>query len=679
MTKLSKLSSSSSLCKDISPQVTASTTIAAATAPNSDCNELAKNHTQVGDHCIVDEADISDDEEEGEESEESEDDREVESEDDEDEEEDDEDDDDEDDEDDDDEDDDDEDADVDSDDILDPGQHYFHLTSNDHHHHHHESLISNNYHNHHQYNNHLNHLSHNHIIHNQLHLSAAGEELCENNNITDQTIIASHCGIDQQQLLATTPNTTLASTNAEANSGDLLDNERIVEVTRKLVRNTERDPDRDLRKQVLLKTAIKKLPHFMDYNRYDDTLDQSFQCQSMSQQAYYEHDSQPKFYQSVQPNAIQMSTTGLRMLDLNDHDSTDINNMGTIKQQESQLQLQDSEAQLHHQQHNHSLDESISQSYEQTTTSTATLTTSTPTTTTTTVITSPEHHPEYCGLVPNQNQSQYHDGYNQMQPQGTHETTYNNHYETNTTITPPANNSHNSTTTMTPTINRHTTLENLYQPTTMISVGASDINENIKDARVPIAFQLACEVCDFTCAPDDNDEANKKSFEDNLSTNDYYSRPAGKVEFACATDQSSEISELGINDIDNRATLMSMCSDVIDSRDHDNNSDSSSSSHSSSSTDDSVNSIASQSIELSDEVNGTSFLETTLDSTGHYYHSSHDSGVSLFSTKSNKRSSSAIGLDDDMEVDHLTDLSDRSPMIGTNNQYKKLRKREIID
>lgn len=132
---------------------------------------------------------------------------------------------------------------------------------------------------------------------------------------------------------------------------DVLDGERMLEVTRKLVRNTERDPDRDLRKQVLLKTAIKKLPHYMDYNHYNvDCMDQSMHAENISTQNYYDHHHQiqqhhhhlhhnlnhnhnmidpqtqkSSFYHSVQPNAIQMSTTSLRMLDLNDDHEPDAN------------------------------------------------------------------------------------------------------------------------------------------------------------------------------------------------------------------------------------------------------------------------------------------------------------------------------------------------------------------
>lgn len=114
---------------------------------------------------------------------------------------------------------------------------------------------------------------------------------------------------------------------SDAEANDILDGDRMLEVTRKLFRNTERDPDRDLRKQVLLKIAIKKLPHFMEYSRYTDTLDRGFH-NNMSPQAYYEHhDSQQKFYHSVQPNAIQMSTTSLRMLDLNDDQDPDLNSI----------------------------------------------------------------------------------------------------------------------------------------------------------------------------------------------------------------------------------------------------------------------------------------------------------------------------------------------------------------
>lgn len=226
--------------------------------------------------------------------------------------------------------------------------------------------------------------------------------------------------------------------NQRQGGDDVLDGERMLEVTRKLVRSTERDPDRDLRKQVLLKTAIKKLPHFMDYNRYSaECLDQSLQAENVSTQNYYEHHlaiqqhhlhphlnhnhnliepqtQKSSFYHTVQPNAIQMSTTSLRMLDLND-----------------------------------------------------------------------DHEPD-------------------------------------------------------------------------------------------------------------------------------------------------------------------------------------------------ANSIVAQSSDQ-DEINNSSLLEASLNSSGDYYHDLHDSGVGLFSPRSNKRSSSSIGLDGEMEIDNLTELSAHSPNLGSNNQFKKLRKREIID
>lgn len=127
--------------------------------------------------------------------------------------------------------------------------------------------------------------------------------------------------VNHNNTITPTPNSTITSSTLIGDD-NIVDGERMLEVTRKLVRSTERDPDRDLRKQVLLKTAIKKLPHFMEYNRYSDSLEQSFHNNHMSPQACYEHhDSQQKLYHSVQPNAIQMSTTSLRMLHINDdHD-----------------------------------------------------------------------------------------------------------------------------------------------------------------------------------------------------------------------------------------------------------------------------------------------------------------------------------------------------------------------
>lgn len=344
---------------------------------------------------------------------------------------------------------------------------------------------------------------------------------------------------------------------------DILDGERMLEVTRKLVRNTERDPDRDLRKQVLLKTAIKKLPHFMEYNRYSDTLDRGFHSH-MSPQAYYEHhDPQQKFYHTVQPNAIQMSTTSLRMLDLNDdHDPE----LGTVESENSDPNL------------GYNTRPSLDQH-------------------------------EYASQQP-------YDRYHQR-------TQDINHYEMGT-----------------PMISRHNSLDNLYQP-----INGNDIKDG--DERIPIAFQIACEIYDFTCAPDDNE----RKLLDNL-TNSYYSGPT---------------KEQRLNDD-------SCGEDGTETRDHEG-SGTSSSSHSS---EESANSIVSHSTE-SNEVIGESLLETSLNSSSDFYHSSHDSGVALFSPRSNKRSSSSIGLDDEMEVDHLTELSTRGSSIGSNNQYKKLRKREIIE
>jgi len=314
---------------------------------------------------------------------------------------------------------------------------------------------------------------------------------------------------------------------------DVLDGERMLEVTRKLVRNTERDPDRDLRKQVLLKTAIKKLPHFMEYNRYSESLNRSFH-RNISPQIYYEHhDPQQKFYHSVQPNAIQMSTTSLRMLDLND-------------------------------------DPEIS-SIEQ-------------------------DHPVSGLTYSSRTDLDQHDYVGQHQYDRYHQRAHDlNHYETNG-----------------PVISRHNSMDNLYQP-----INGSDLSEDMKDERIPIAFQIACEIYDFTCAPDDNE----RKLLDNL-TGGYYTRPTKEPRDTGAENYSGED-----------------CTETVDQ----DCSDTSSSSHSSSS-DESANSLTSQSAE---------------------------SGVALFSSRSNKRSSSSIGLDDEMEVE----LSTRSPSI----KFKKLRRREPID
>lgn len=272
---------------------------------------------------------------------------------------------------------------------------------------------------------------------------------------------------------------------------DLLDSERMLEVTRKLFRSTERDPDRDLRKQVLLRTAIKKLPHFMEYNHYSDSFDQSFQLHnntidsnsivsinSMQQPTtntpvncfsptqYYEHHH---MNHSVQPNAIQMSTTSLRMLDLNDDSELD------------SLEIK----------HNHYENIDL------------------------------EHH------------------------------IYSHHY---TSLEGQTNSTH-------------------------------EYNYN------------------------------------------------GEIHIA---------------------------------------------------PDDSVNSTPSPSNDSAGDLTGISILETSLNETNDYQNNSHDSDVALFSTKSNKRSSSSFGLDGEMEIDHLTDLTSSNQFnsggsISNLNHCKKLRKREIIE
>lgn len=380
----------------------------------------------------------------------------------------------------------------------------------------------------------------------------------------------------QQRRTNASEDSAVCTNDCDSEQG-VLDGERMLEVTRKLVRNTERDPDRDLRKQVLLKTAIKKLPNFMEYSRYSDTLDRSFSS-NMSPQAYYEHhDSQPKFYHSVQPNAIQMSTTSLRMLDLNDDHDPEMNHIERTQ-----------------------MDPNLGYSVHRT---------------------SLEQH-DYADL-----HHQYHDRY--QQTRSPHDlSNHQNHYE-------PLN----------PMISRHNSIENLYQP---VDDAERLSDGSLKEDRRSIAFQIACELYDFSCTPGEKDH---KLFND--LTNGYCSR-AVKQESDANTDD-----------------------EIVETHEQEG-SDTSSSSHTS---DDSANSSSSQSAASDETANGTSLLESTLNSTCDLYnhHSSHDSGVSaLFSPRSNKRSSSSIGLDDDMDIDHLTELSSCGPSIKSN-QYKKLRKRDIIE
>lgn len=354
---------------------------------------------------------------------------------------------------------------------------------------------------------------------------------------------------------------------------DILDGERMLEVTRKLVRSTERDPDRDLRKQVLLKTAIKKLPHFMDYHHYSDSLER---CpnENISPQNYYEsHDSQQKFYHPVQPNSIQMSTTSLRMLDLND-----------------------------------------------------------------------DHDPELINIEQEQDP---HLGYNARASLEQHDYVQNQYdrYHHRTTHDPTQYDPNNHM------ISRHNSLDNLYQP-----ISGGDLSADIKDGdeRIPIAFQIACEIYDFTCNPDDND----RKLLDNLAHDYYPPKPTKET-------------KLDANVVAGRDGL---APDDQDGSDGGSNSNSSTTS----TTDESASSSISNCSVEQDEITGTSLLETSLNPEhSDFYHSSHDSGVALFSPRTNKRSSSSIGLDDEMEIDHLTELP--NPGIASNNQYKKLRKRETID
>lgn len=491
-----------------------------------------------------------------------------------------------------------------------------------------------------------------------------------------------------------------ANLNESSTSPDLVDGERMLEVTRKLVRSTERDPDRDLRKQVLLKTAIRKLPHFMEYNRYSDSFEQNLQLHSnnnniavncLTPNQYYDHhqhihlnhiDSQPKsYYHSVQPNAIQMSTTSLRMLDLNDdQEPADASNIETENPQSS------------YNSNNNNNDDNSSR-------------------------TSLDHHTQQHDYAnePTSSQNPSYDQYNQTenngpQSQSPNEHNHLNQHQTELTIhdLSPYNQHHEPATCRPSVIERHTTLDNLYQP-----MNGIDISDDMKtnDRTSVGAFHVACEGYDYTT--DDNGEkklfndldANNMSrighsnnYQNHLTTVDAYYM---SNETTTTTTTRTPMKEIESNstpttDLDGSLRVDSVIvegatSSPIDTDlilDGSGGSESSSnSSQCSTVSNESVNSSISQSNDSIDgPSHGSSILETSLNSTSDFYHDLHDSGVALYSPRSNKRSSSSIGLDDEMEVDHLTDLTSSTSAqsnscIGQQNisQYKRLRKREAMD
>lgn len=118
------------------------------------------------------------------------------------------------------------------------------------------------------------------------------------------------------------PTTTPNENDEYSASSKILDGEKMLEVTRKLFRSTERDPDRDLRKQVLLKTALRNLPHFVHYQQYTEINNQQHQYNNINinNNNNNNNDTNPmqQYNNHLQPNAIEVSTTSMRMLDLND-------------------------------------------------------------------------------------------------------------------------------------------------------------------------------------------------------------------------------------------------------------------------------------------------------------------------------------------------------------------------
>jgi len=536
-------------------------------------------------------------------------------------------------------------------------------------------------------------------------------------------------------------------------TSDLLDSERMLEVTRKLVRSTERDPDRDLRKQVLLKTAIRKLPHFMEYNPYPESFDQSFQLHSndmscnpsdnssvnLSTAQYYEHhhlhmnhhvDSQPKsYYHSVQPNAIQMSTTSLRMLDLNDDHESEPTSIIDPEQQQQQQNLH------HHPQitnyvANNEIDTSLQTSLDQ----------------------RHQHNHDY------QNHSQttlnmYHYSHQSADSHHNQQHITNNDLGAQTNqgigvIVETAQDNHDridqalsvsqftkeSGTNM---IANHDTIDGLYQPMSSSDVGDSDVSAVVDDSA-PIAFPLGCSYTGVDVIQETDDtnaivqSEHKGCFDDNKTYNnldelrDTHSgtdaSSANKLQDVIDTNLSHESNQRSNCHQDSLTSDTSYFSDdplMVKTTDEtqvehvvpapitsenadraapeiahlsvDNqpilsgiaNSDGNSNSSTSSTGSDDCFLTIPKSNNPSDTISNTSILETSLGSVNEYHHSSYDSGVALFSPRSNKRSSSSIGLDDEMEIDHLNDLSSTShhnSNVGFNvNHCKKLRKRETID
>lgn len=482
-------------------------------------------------------------------------------------------------------------------------------------------------------------------------------------------------------------------------NSSLLDSERMLEVTRKLVRSTERDPDRDLRKQVLLRTAIRKLPHFMEYNHYSESFDQSFQMHNhtlesnntsvscMSPAQYYEHnhlnhqmDPQSKsYYHSVQPNAIQMSTTSLRMLDLNDDTESE--------QAISSLE--------------------------------------------------PKHHQEH-GYHSDLGNRIIQTGLEQQQQEYASHHIYNQHYTSLDAQPSTLINEHNSQEAIHDfnqyesnqdssggIIARHSTMENLYQP-----LESSDMNDDLKAIEQSTAFQSESDYSrvtpDFEVVTSDG-LLEKSDINDNMinvptqqivnvltlekddtttivhrdiidhsyqKNHDCNQNQTNTTAFYDSNETQQDSIHLAKLEI-TKSTPLNLDSnerDQVDTIEEPLEEDqsgseggSSNSSQSSTTSDDSVNSTSSQSNDSAGDLSGISMLETSLNTSGdHRYNHSHDSGVALFSPRSNKRSSSSIGLDDEMEIDHLTDLTSSNQFnsggsIPTLNQCKRMRKREIID
>lgn len=543
------------------------------------------------------------------------------------------------------------------------------------------------------------------------------------------------------------------SNNETAHSPDLLDSERMLEVTRKLVKSTERDPDRDLRKQVLLKTAIRKLPHFMEYNHYSDSFDQSFHSHNNSLSCntndgsnvtvnclptaqYYEPhhqihlnhhlEVQPKsYYHSVQPNAIQMSTTSLRMLDLNDDHETETANVIDGEQQ--------------HQAHHHlgtygvNIENNVQTSLDQ------------------------QHPHDYANHSQQQTLNMYH---------YTHQSTEHLHHHTQLIESndlndhqsqsadqiasisagnqPPTNVGLTTSTFAQETginmIAHHDTIDNLYQPISSDDIG---VNETSVEDSTPISFPIICNYTgigeadkesriELSSNDDDKISENEIKTFNNLdetankqtdvinavvsieNSQEKLERPENNQYSECHQNESTTVNNYfsnglvsvkPINEIVTDSnltnppddagiiddTLLSRASIIHDkspsllstSGASDGNSNSSTSSISSS--DDGFVPGPKQIDLLNDRPtnNDSSLLDSSHNTTNDYHHNPNDSGVALYSPRSNKRSSSSIGLDDEMEIDHLGDFSSTSYQTmssGSNvNHCKKLRKREISD